>query len=93
MATSVIKKLPVIKDGVISGISVRANSYKDVEITYPGFARVPNLIACLESSSSSPTMGRITVSVVSVDRTTATVRIFNSDTSTRLPGIRWIAIA
>lgn len=88
-------KLEEVDGGCITDLGeISSNSTKDTTVTFNRtFSEPPNVVACLESSSTGYGMGRISVSVLSITKTGCKVRVYNADTSTRSPYIQWIAIA
>lgn len=72
--------------------NIPANSYADEAIVFGHeFDTVPQVTATLFSSSTAPNMGRVSVAVNNITTTGCTVRVFNSDTASRVPGVSWIA--
>lgn len=89
--TTVNNSVPKIACGKIS-TSVPSASYKDYTITFPkAFSSTPWAIVCFESTSSSSSIGSMSVGVYSTTTTRLVVRVFNNTTSTRAPNIRWAA--
>lgn len=80
--------------GQVTGVgNISAGDTKDVTITFHEWFRNPPIVtASFVSTSSAGTLGRCTISVVSVTNSGATLRIFNGDSSTRSPNINWIAM-
>ena len=73
---------------------VGANSYKDFTITFSSpMATTPTVVAMMVSTSTSPTMGSITVSAINATTTGFTARVFNNTSSARTPAIAYIAYA
>ena len=74
--------------------SVGANAYKDFTITFSSpMATTPTVVAMMLSTSTSPTMGSITVSAINATTTGFTARVFNNTSSARTPAITYIAYA
>ena len=74
--------------------SVGANAYKDFTITFSSpMATTPTVVAMMLSTSTSPTMGSITVSAINATTTGFTARVFNNTSSSRTPAITYIAYA
>ena len=95
LLSKVTRQLSDMQCGRITTLGeVSSNNKKDVTVTFAkAFSKVPNVTACLESSSTAYGFGRMTCGVLSVSTTGFTVRVFNADTSARSPYIQWIAIA
>ena len=73
---------------------VGANAYKDFTITFSSaMATTPTVVAMMVSTSTSPTMGSITVSAINATTTGFTARVFNNTSSARTPAIAYIAYA
>lgn len=71
---------------------VSANSYKDFTITFtPAMSKTPVVVAMMLSTSTSPTMGGITVSAINPTAAGFTARVFNNTSSARTPAIAYIA--
>lgn len=85
--------LPQIRKGYVSLGSVPANSYKDTTVTFdsalPG---KPAVLCSMVSTSTSPTMGSISVSPINVSASGFTCRAFNNTNAARSPGVEYIAI-
>lgn len=87
-------ELPVIEYGQTAAIQIQANSYVDTNITFTKtFKNVPTIQATLASNSTAAGTGNMVVSVINPTKTGATIRLFNADSATRNPYIRWVAIA
>lgn len=79
--------------GSTGAYSVSAGSYADKTITFTKtFSSPPRVIACFQTSSTAGGFGGCTLGVASVTTTGATIRVYNSDTATRMPNVYWIAI-
>lgn len=86
--------LPLIQSGSTGYIDMPANSYKDVQIEFPKpFESDPNILASIWGMSESPSYGNINFSYDNISKTGFTMRIYNDNTSVRVPRFRWIAIA
>lgn len=85
--------LPQIRKGYADLGSVSANSYKDVTVTFdsalPG---KPAVLCSMVSTSTSPTMGSISVSPIYVSASGFTCRVFNNTSNPRSPGVEYLAI-
>lgn len=89
-----IGNLPLIQSGSTGYIDVPANSYKDVQIKFlKPFETDPNIFASIWGMSESPAYGNINFSYDNISKTGFTMRIYNDNTSGRVPRFRWIAIA
>lgn len=86
--------MPVIQSGGTDYISVPANSYKDMQIKFPKpFESDPNVLASIWGmSDNSPSYGNINFSYDNISTTGFKMRIYNDNTSTRVPRFRWVAI-
>ena len=82
-----------ITRGTVTGTTVASKSYRDVNINFgKTYASAPTVVASLGSSSTSADIGSMSVGVVSVTTTGATLRIFNDSGNARTPSVNWIAI-
>ena len=89
--TTVNNSVPKIACGKISS-SVPATSYKDYKVTFPKkFTSTPWAIVCMESTSTSSSIGSISVGYHSLSTSGMTIRVFNNCTSTRAPNLCWAA--
>lgn len=82
--------------GRVSGTSVSASSYVDVEVAFTKtFASAPMVVCTIDSNSTSSALGSVSVAVLTGSVTTSgfTARLFNAGTGSRTPAIRWIAIS
>lgn len=94
VVSQLIGNLPLIQSGSTGYINVPANSYKDVQIEFPKpFESDPNISASIWGMSDSPSYGNINFSYDNISKTGFTMRIYNDNTSARVPRFRWIAIA
>lgn len=85
-------KMAAVCSGTADAGSVAANSYVDVEITFPfTFSSTPKVVVGLWSSSTSATLGGISVAVASRTTTGAVLRVFNNTSGARSPDMFWIA--
>lgn len=94
--TAVMKKLMELSGRIQSGktaqVTVPGNSYKDISVKFTkAFSKVPIVIPCLNSTSTSSDIGNITVAVTEVTTTGCTLRVFNAGSSNRAPVIYWLA--
>lgn len=81
-----------ITAGNISPVTVPASSTADAVVTFDApFSKSPIVVACLQSSSVAAQSGELAVGVFAISATGFTCRIFNNGTSSRAPGIEWIA--
>lgn len=75
-----------------SGTNVASGSYADVSFTFSTeFPSKPEIVVGFYSTSGAGTFGRCGIAVSAESTTGFTARIFNGDTSSRSPSIRWIA--
>lgn len=56
------------------------------------YAAYPTVVATLYSTSSDAGIGKLSVVVTEITYSGAKVKIFNNDTQTRAPGVRWMAL-
>lgn len=81
--------------GAVSGISVNANSYTDVAITFPSTAptNAPRVIAMLRATSTSQNRSLLVPVHAAYSSTGSTIRVFNNS-STNLSSLvfNWIAM-
>lgn len=94
--TAVMKKLMEISGRIQSGktaqVTVPGNSYKDISVKFPkAFSKVPIVITCLNSTSTSSDIGNISVAVTGVTTTGCTFRVFNAGSASRMPAVYWLA--
>lgn len=89
----ILRQILNMETGKLASATIPANSYLDraVSFTRP-FDAAPIVIPNMGSTSTSPTMGSITVSAINVTKTGFTVRVFNNTSAQRAPGISWVAI-
>lgn len=84
---------PEFAAGSSAAVSVSANSYKDLSISFgKTFASAPAVAANFATGSTAGKFGLCTLAVNSVSATGMTVRVFNGDTAARSPSVRWIAV-
>ena len=85
-----------IQYGTVTNESLAANGVRTVDIVFPTrMNSVPVVVCGLMTNSTAGGFGSITAAVVK-DSVTATgfkCRIHNGDTSSRIPGAYWIAVA
>lgn len=101
MADSIIRleNSVLIKDiqtGVLEGATVNNDSYLDRTVTFPrAFSSTPFVMCCFETDSTAGKFGRCTVAVLFKgvnNEKQVQLRIYNGDTVSRVPRIRWLAI-
>lgn len=101
MADSIIRleNSVLIKDiqtGVLEGATVKNDSYLDRTVTFPrAFSSTPFVMCCFETDSTAGKFGRCTVAVLFKgvnNEKQVQLRIYNGDTVSRVPRIRWLAI-
>ena len=101
MADSIIRleNSVLIKDiqtGVLEGATVNNDSYLDRTVTFPrAFSSTPFVMCCFETNSTAGKFGRCTVAVLFKgvnNEKQVQLRIYNGDTVSRVPRIRWLAI-
>ena len=82
-----------VQCGRIAGTSVDSSKYVDVPITFPrAFHSAPIVVVGFETESTAGSFGRCSVAVTgTVTATGFTVRIYNGDTTDRVPRVSWIA--
>lgn len=84
--------LAPICSGVIASATIKPGEYRDVTVEFPfHFAGIPNVVACLHSSSTSSESGKLSVAVIDRNTTSASIRVFNGGTGDRAPALFWIA--
>ena len=95
MLGKITNQLEQMDSGRITDLGeVSSNSTKDATVTFNRtFSEPPNVVVCLESSSTAYGFGRVMCGVHSITTTGCKVRVFNADTGGRSPYIQWIAIA
>ena len=83
-----------VQCGLIAATNVSSGSYADVSVTFPkAFQSVPVVVVGFKSESTAGTFGRCSVAVTgTVTAAGFTVRIFNGDTTARVPRVSWIAV-
>lgn len=75
-----------------SEVNVPANAYADFSINFGKTIDDPFIIVGFMSGSTAAAMGRLAVGVASQTTTGFVARVWNSDTSARSPGLRWLAM-
>lgn len=93
-ATGALKNLG-IQCGTSEAKNVGSSSVEDRTVTFPipyAADTIPVVLVSFTSGSSAANFGRLNIAVASATNTEFTCRIFNSDSSTRVPGFNWIAI-
>lgn len=79
--------------GRTAGISVASGATADVNITFgKTFLVPPSVVVGFQSSSTAGAFGRCTCSVMTIETTGCSLRVFNGDTTTRAPSLMWVAI-
>lgn len=94
LVKDILSKIPVIQSGFVGKYDVPANSYKDIQITYPkAFTTPPNVVVGLSSDSGSSTIGNVSATFLPGSNSIVgfTARIFNNDTAARSPYLTYIA--
>lgn len=82
-----------MQGGYVTAVEVPSNSYVDREVTFPkAYSAEPKVVACSATTSVYGAVGKMSWSVINVTNTGFTIRIYNADTQSRSPGMRWIAI-
>ena len=93
LLTKIIKNTPQVRHRFTSLGAVPANSYKDFTVTFSSAMKgEPSVVCSMYSTSTSPTMGGLTVSAINPSSTGFTCRVFNNTSSQRTPAIEYIAI-
>lgn len=82
-----------VQSGRIAGTTVSHGGYKDVSVTFPkAFYAAPIVVVSFETESTAGSFGRCAVAVTgAVTATGFTARIYNGDTTDRVPRVSWIA--
>lgn len=79
--------------GRTAGISVASGATADVNITFgKTFLVPPSVVVGFQSSSTAGAFGRCTCSVMTIETTGCSLRVFNGDTTVRAPSLMWTAI-
>ena len=87
------ENIPIIIDSKDEWFSVNANSIQDKSIAFTkSFPNAPIVMATIISGSTAANIGRVTVTVNNVSNTGFHLRVYNSDSSKREPGVYWMAI-
>ena len=85
-----------IQMGVLEGATVNNDSYLDRTVTFPrAFSSTPFVMCCFETDSTAGKFGRCTVAVRfkgTNNEKQVQLRVYNGDTTSRVPRIRWLAI-
>ena len=85
--------IPIIIDSGFEQFSTNANSIQDKSVAFTkSFPSTPTIMATIVSGSTSANIGRVTVTVSNASNTGFHLRIYNSDSSKREPGVYWMAI-
>ena len=82
-----------VQCGRTAATTVSNGGYADVSVTFPkAFYAAPVVVVGLETESTAGAFGKCTVAVTGTVTTTGfTARIFNGDTTNRVPRVSWIA--
>jgi hypothetical protein len=82
-----------VQCGLIAATNVSSGSYADVSVTFPkAFYAAPIVVVSFETESTAGSFGRCAVAVTgAVTATGFTARIYNGDTTDRVPRVSWIA--
>ena len=92
LLTKILRNTPQIRHGTGSLGAVPANSYKDFSISFSSSMKgVPTVVCMMLSTSTSPTMGSITVSAINASASVFTCRVFNNTSSQRTPAMEYVA--
>lgn len=83
-----------VQCGRTSSTTVSHGGYADVSVTFPKeFYAAPVVVVGFETESTAGAFGKCTVAVTGTVTTTGfTARIFNGDTTNRMPRVSWIAV-
>lgn len=93
VVSQLIGNLPLIQSGVTDFVSVNANSYKDIDITFDKpYPSNPSIFVSIWGESDSPAYGNINCSFRNVSLNGFTLRVYNDNTSGRSPRYKWTAI-
>ena len=93
---SLVERLDTLEASRQSGISetitVSASAITTKRIDFPkAFASIPNVVACFYSGSTEVNFSKVNLSVIDIDTTGFTAKIFNGHTARFMPNIEWIA--
>lgn len=92
LLNKILNALPITQTGYFQG-EVAANAYKDYPIVFPNaYSSAPTVVAQMISTSTSATMGSISIAVTTISATGCTIRIFNNTSTLRNPAVRWLAV-
>lgn len=81
-----------LQSGTTANVTVGANSYENVSVTYSeAFSTLPNVVAGLSTSSTDANIGNISVVVVGGSQQGCSFRVYNASDSELTVGVKWIA--
>lgn len=84
---------PQIQKGLTSSIQVPGQSYTEQVVAFsPQMSGTPTVVASIYSTSTEYNIGYVTVAVHSISANGFVIRLFNADSSLRIPRVSWIAI-
>lgn len=93
LQSKILRQILNLEAGRLTGADVPANNYLDRAISFTKpFDAAPIVVPQIQSTSTSATMGSITVSAINITKTGFTVRVFNNTSAQRSPAISWVAI-
>lgn len=83
-----------VQCGRISAVEVAAGSYADVSVTFEeAFQAAPIVTVCFETDSGAGAFGGCVAAVYGTPTATGfTARLYNSDTTKRVPRAVWTAV-
>lgn len=85
-------KIPFVQAGETASVTVNANNYLDIPVTFPqSFVGKPVVVVGLYSESTAAAIGSMSAAVNNISETGFTIRVFNAGTANRSPIIEWIA--
>lgn len=80
------------QSGISEAITVSASGITEKRINFPkAFASIPNVVACFYSGSTEVNFSKVNLSVIDIDTTGFTAKIFNGHTGRFAPNIEWQA--
>lgn len=92
LMNKILDELPITQTGYFQG-EVAANAYKDYPIVFPNaYSSAPTVVTQMVSTSTSATMGSISLATTNTSATGCTIRIFNNTSAQRSPAVRWLAV-
>lgn len=82
-----------IQSGSTGSITLAAQSYKDVVVTFPkAFTKIPAVSLQLMSASESSQMGEFNAALLTTPTITGfTIRVFSNAAAQRSPSVHWVA--